>query len=769
LRRQPVAKGRTSPRAEPVKTVPVGVMTLLLIAFGGALALKAVEDRQSAEAAILAQQSNEALALAGYVRAELTAVRARLEGALAAGGGLETARRGLDLSDVRTETELPEVWAAIEGDSGIRVFAAAAGAATVSALIDEAGIKPESPAERTIYLAAPTETDRRARFVSLYGQRMALACSPIAGTDIAACIARPSPWLNIADFNRILIYALLLAAPLLAVIGLVGVIRRLETAPAPDLPVPTAVQGTVDEGMSWRALEVSGVIGFWKWDQQLSILTLSEEASHLVAARRSGPMGLEDFLMLLTEDSRKRVRSELLSGRFEHRVRIPIQGADRARGLYLEMLGARADTGMGGVIVNTTERMIAQQRLSRAEQLAKLAIDAHPGPFAVWDSRGRLTHWNAAFVKAFNLSDDVVRVGSSYDLVMSEASKSVRVERPLGDDPSAREMMLLSDMWIRLIDRKTANDGMITVGLDITTMKRQQAQVQKSEKHLRAMVGELERTRGQAQELAARYSEQKDRAEQASQAKSAFLANMSHELRTPLNAINGFSEMLVHEVYGPLGDTRYRGYAEDILESGQHLLDVINDILDMAKIEAGKMEITTRRIDASDAVDAAIRLIRRRAADKQLSLVFDPDEDLPEIDGDHRAIKQMTLNLIANALKFTDPGGEIRVRVTTDSQWLLIEVADTGIGIPEEDLPRLAQPFEQSRAPDGRNPQGTGLGLALTKSFAEMHGGQIAISSEVGVGTTVSIYLPIPESDTSGTEPDGANPEDTADASAAAA
>jgi two-component system, cell cycle sensor histidine kinase PleC len=143
-------------------------------------------------------------------------------------------------------------------------------------------------------------------------------------------------------------------------------------------------------------------------------------------------------------------------------------------------------------------------------------------------------------------------------------------------------------------------------------------------------------------------------------------------------------------------------------------------------------------------VDAAVKLARRRAADREVSLTFDPDDDLPEITGDHRAIKQMTFNLITNAIKFTDPGGTITVTMLLEGRWLVIRVQDTGIGIAPEDLPRLGQPFEQVSSPeaDVRNTHGTGLGLALTKSFAEMHGGYLAIDSTLGVGTTVSIFLP---------------------------
>jgi two-component system cell cycle sensor histidine kinase PleC len=156
------------------------------------------------------------------------------------------------------------------------------------------------------------------------------------------------------------------------------------------------------------------------------------------------------------------------------------------------------------------------------------------------------------------------------------------------------------------------------------------------------------------------------------------------------------------------------------------------------------MRLSPTQIDPVDAVDGAVKLARRRCADREIALTFDPDDDLPDINGDHRAIKQMTFNLITNSIKFTDAGGEIRVTIAQEGQWIAIRVEDTGIGIAPEDLPRLAQPFEQVSTPEAkeRNVRGTGLGLALTKSFAEMHGGYITIESTLGVGTKVSIFLP---------------------------
>jgi two-component system cell cycle sensor histidine kinase PleC len=233
------------------------------------------------------------------------------------------------------------------------------------------------------------------------------------------------------------------------------------------------------------------------------------------------------------------------------------------------------------------------------------------------------------------------------------------------------------------------------------------------------------------------------RAEAASQAKSEFLANMSHELRTPLNAINGFSEIMAGEMFGPLGDHRYKGYAGDILKSGQHLLSLINDILDMVKIEAGKMTLHYEPVCLTEVCEDAIRLMRGKAQDSGLTLSLRAT-DLPDIDADYRGLKQVMLNLISNAVKFTPEGGEITVsleRLGRDR--VRIAVNDTGIGIAAADLARLAQPFEQVEGQHSKTTQGTGLGLALTKSLIELHQGKMLMESEPGVGTTVSFDIPM--------------------------
>jgi signal transduction histidine kinase len=234
----------------------------------------------------------------------------------------------------------------------------------------------------------------------------------------------------------------------------------------------------------------------------------------------------------------------------------------------------------------------------------------------------------------------------------------------------------------------------------------------------------------------------KDAAENANRMKSMFLATMSHELRTPLNAVIGFSQMMEAETFGPLGDSHYSDYTVLIQRAGRHLLDLINDILDMSKIEAGKFELNREMVEVNALVQECVMLMRVRADRSGVTLREELPVERTAISADPRAIKQILLNLLSNAVKFTPRGGDIVTRAAHTNGKLVLSVQDTGVGIPADQLYRLGNPFVQLRNSAGAAHEGTGLGLALVRSLAEMHGGSLKIESVEGRGTTVTVELP---------------------------
>ena len=235
----------------------------------------------------------------------------------------------------------------------------------------------------------------------------------------------------------------------------------------------------------------------------------------------------------------------------------------------------------------------------------------------------------------------------------------------------------------------------------------------------------------------------RDAAEDESCAKSQFLANMSHELRTPLNAVIGFSEILNRELFGKLGEERYRDYARLIHESGEHLLNVVNDVLDMSRIEAGKFKIVKEPFEVGPLLTLCSEIMSPAAEKRSLTLSIDVAPGMPELLADKRACKQMLLNLLSNAIKFSDPGGSVRASAQAFKGAVEFSVADDGIGISENDLPKLGNPFVQADSSYDRNYEGAGLGLSVVKGLAHLHGGTMSIESKLGGGTTVTISLPL--------------------------
>ncbi|MDP2125231.1 MAG: HAMP domain-containing sensor histidine kinase, partial [Parvibaculum sp.] len=264
----------------------------------------------------------------------------------------------------------------------------------------------------------------------------------------------------------------------------------------------------------------------------------------------------------------------------------------------------------------------------------------------------------------------------------------------------------------------------------------------KEAERLRAYVAELEETKDKLEVTSRELLVALGAAASADKAKSQFLATMSHELRTPLNAILGFSEIMAYETFGPLGSTRYKNYADDILKSGRHLLSLINDVLDFTRADAGALLLTDENIDIAEAITDAARMIEAQATNGNVTLHIETDETLPHMRADHRRVRQVLLNLLSNAVKFTPPGGDVHVTTAIEDGGLVIRVIDTGIGIAAEDIPVALERFGQIDSDLARKYEGTGLGLPLSKCLMEHHGGTLEIESESGRGTTVSLRFP---------------------------
>ena len=400
-----------------------------------------------------------------------------------------------------------------------------------------------------------------------------------------------------------------------------------------------------------------------------------------------------------------------------------------------------------GIAVDVTEQKTLVEKTAAADVRLRDAIETIPEAFVLWDADNRLVLCNSNFQELHDLPDEAIAVGASYESVVAAGSKPVVRNKIVNDEPTlpgARtfEAQLEDGRWLHISERRTKDGGYVSVGTDITALKTHEEKLVDSEKRLMATVSDLQASQQRFAEIAEKYAAEKTRAEEANQAKSKFLANMSHELRTPLNAIIGFSEIMELGMFGPLGAEKYQEYCGDIHSSGQYLLDVINDVLDMAKIEAGRIRLEFEDLALDPLLNEAMRVVSARAQEKKLTLTAKIDPEL-QLHADRRALKQIALNLLANAVKFTPAGGRITVRGRASDHHIVLSIADTGIGIAADALDKLGRPFEQVESQLTKSHQGSGLGLAISKSLVELHGGNMRIRSTLGKGTLVVVRLPL--------------------------
>ena len=725
-----------------------------------------------------------------WLRVVVPALVIAFLGIIAAFGYVQTEALRLDtIDDVASEVEL--LARAVRAD--LMRFAAERGKAdpgNPQALLMAAVPSRHLIGGRMILLTDPTGTIKAALPESVASSPLdpswaALPRTLPAGSDLTAIADVTLP-----DGQRALIASTRLAPPfgeirVIAPLRAEFAARRTRTTP---LVLMLGASGLALLGLaaayfwqSWRGRQTDTVFdkvrerldlalnrghcGLWDWDIARGRIFWSDSMYEMLGYTRKGEFlsfGEVNALLYPGDSDLYAIADQLAGNRattIDQEFRIRSASGDwvwvrtRAEIVHDERNGT---SHLIGICVDTTEQRRLAAENATADLRLRDAFETIGEAFVLWDAENRLVLCNSKFQHLHGLPYSLVQRGTPYDAIKpylkNIAPQDGRDEAASSEDRArSYEMLLPEGRWLQVNERRTKDGGFVSVGTDITPLKNEEQRFLESERKLTMTIADLRRSRltletqaEQLTRLAERYLEQKAEAETANRAKSEFLAKMSHELRTPLNAILGFSEIMEAEMYGPIGADKYREYSRDISKSGQSLLAIIANILDMAELEAGRIRVNKRPMILNDVVAEAIELATPQAEARSLRLVTDlaPDSGLI---ADRRAIGRILSHLLHNAIKFTPEGGRVTVTTRAVSGAVNLYIEDTGVGIPKEALGKLGRPFEWVDLDSKKPTEGAGLGLAIARSFAELHGGTLTIRSTEGSGTQILVRLPIRE------------------------
>ncbi len=473
-------------------------------------------------------------------------------------------------------------------------------------------------------------------------------------------------------------------------------------------------------------------LGYWYYDRSVKTIHFSEEAKRILHLDRHQrrPYALQEYMRLIPKSDKALVES-FFNESLMHNKNTALDHALLTQGHHLRYvhlqtgMDARVDADavfVNGIVQDITERKQYEETLN----VTQFVLDRAPEGVMWTNAFGKILYVNDAACQLLERPKDDLLRSTIHGLRDFHSLDQWRDHWNLLKTAGActTEEILLNQAGHKKIIEFTENYLLY-----------------KNKEFNCAFMRDVTKYRQEEQELILA----KEQAESASRSKSEFLANMSHELRTPLNAIIGFSSIMHSQTFGPMGHEKYLEYALDIKDSGDHLLSIINDILDLSKIEAGQFELYESKMNLGKVLASALRIVRGRPEAEEISLIEDISTTLPTIYGDERALKQVVMNILSNAVKFTHEKGTVTLSCHYDPENdfpLMIQCTDTGVGMREEDIHKALKPFTQIDNSYARRHEGTGLGLPLVQKLMDMHQGKLHIKSAEGLGTTVSLFLP---------------------------